>query len=153
MKTKEFIEKVEELGFEVNSNGSIISVKNSKEDYMTVADIGKENEFEVNTFNYLFYYVKDNTKKDLFDLMVKYASTPIEEREEEKEYYLKHKWLNLKHENVKYLVCTLSSDEYKLGTGFNGVGFKTQFTQKEIEEIKEKFDTDLGDFEIIEVEE
>lgn len=27
-----------------------------------------------------------------------------------------------------------------------------QFTKKEIEEIKEKFDTDLSDFELVEVE-
>lgn len=30
---------------------------------------------------------------------------------------------------------------------------KTKFTLKEIEEIKKKFDTDLADFEMVEVEE
>ncbi len=29
---------------------------------------------------------------------------------------------------------------------------KTEYTEKEIEEIKEKFDTDLSDFELVEVE-
>lgn len=33
------------------------------------------------------------------------------------------------------------------------IGYENQFTKKEIEEIKEKFDTDLADFEEVEVEE
>lgn len=51
-----------------------------------------------------------------------FSYTHPDYREEGKKFYLKHKWE------------------------------KKQFTFKEIEEIKEKFDTDLADFELVEVE-
>ena len=53
---------------------------------------------------------------------MEFAGTPPDEREERKKFYLRHKWEN------------------------------KQFTFKEIEEIKEKYDTDLADFELVEVE-
>lgn len=34
----------------------------------------------------------DDLKKKLFDIISKYTSTPIDEREEEKKFYLKHRY-------------------------------------------------------------
>lgn len=64
----------------------------------------------------------DDKDLNMIKAAVEFAETPIEDREEEKKFYLRHQWENKK------------------------------FTLKEIEEIKEKFNTDLADFELVEVE-
>lgn len=85
---------------------------------------------------------------------VEFAETPIDEREEEKEFYLKHRWLRclggcaLLHESTKFHTFVLMG-----GFGEVPKDYKMKFTQKEIDEIKEKYNTDLSDFEMIEVEE
>lgn len=53
------------------------------------------------------------------------------------EYY----YLNLDRDNENY---------YYLDSMYGDSSYQTEFTLKEIEEIKEKFDTDLADFEIVE---
>lgn len=80
---------------------------------------------------------------------VKFAETPLDEREEEKEYYLKHRWLRSRSKNM--IVNKDCLDEYFLSDEFQSDDYQTQFTLKEIEEIKKKFDTDLADFELVEV--
>ena len=84
---------------------------------------------------------------------VKFAETPPEDREEEQKFYLRHRWITDK-DFYMYLRKT-SYDDKKMSFGvinFSGNdGLK--FTLKEIEEIKEKFGTDLKDFELVEVEE
>ena len=121
MKTKEFIRRVEELGFE----------------------------YEKATERAWDWIDKDVQEK-LFDLLIEYAKTPIEDREEEKKFYLRHKWLNLDTDNYLHLdvddgSCMLDDDEEFSYT-------KIKLTEKEIKEIKKKFDTDLADFELVEVE-
>lgn len=67
-----------------------------------------------------------------------------------KTYYLKHKWISDGRE--QYLKLNGRTGRYFLG-GFNLYMLPTwqgDFTEKEIEEIKKKFDTTLSDFEMIE---
>lgn len=104
--------------------------------------------------NYYYAYDKlcNEDKEKLFELLVEYARTPIDEREEEKKYYLKHKWLRclggcaLLHESTKFHTFVLMG-----GFGEVPKDYKMKFTQKEIDEIKEKYNTDLSDFEMVEV--
>lgn len=81
---------------------------------------------------------------------VKFAETPIEEREEEKKFYLRHKWMA--YENENNLTLCFPTGKYYLSHSTENNGYKTTFTLKEIEEIKKEFDTDLKDFELVEVE-
>lgn len=82
---------------------------------------------------------------------IEYAETPPEDREEEKKFYLRHRWLeNWRDSN--YLNFELSGNYYGLNDKREVFWAKTKFTFKEIEEIKEKLDTDLNDFELVEVE-
>ena len=80
---------------------------------------------------------------------IEYGRTPIEERKEEKKYYLRlsifsyNEWNYLKLERV--------TEKYLFGSEEEIEGYQTQFTQKEIEELKEKYN--LDSFEIVEVEE
>lgn len=78
------------------------------------------------------------------------AGTPLDKREPEKKYYLRHKFLALTFSTLRaYLI--LDRDEYVLGSADFNEKRKTQFTKKEIENIKKEFDVTLSDFEMIEV--
>ena len=81
---------------------------------------------------------------------IELAETPLDEREEEKKYYIKHRFVN-DYTTQKYFNFTETGVAI-LSNRLEGMGFKTKFTKAEIEELKEKFDTDLNDFELIEVE-
>ena len=83
---------------------------------------------------------------------VEFAETPPEDREEEKKFYLEHRWLDSENE-ANYLNFEIDEFYYSLDSKPEVSWVKTKFTLKEIEEIKEKFDTDLADFELVEVEE
>ena len=91
--------------------------------------------------------------EELYKLCFEYACTPVEDREEEKKYYLRHRWLTeggfyrfVKHHTKAY------GKKYELASWTFGDTSDMQYTLKEIEEIKKKFDTDLKDFELVEVE-
>ena len=133
MKTKEFIERVKSLGLDVEY------------DYHSY-----EENLEVVLFNALIANVSNDCE---YELLVEYSSTPIEERdkekneaEKEKKYYLKHKWMSFKRE--RYLKCI--GGEYCLHDTAQSTKHKMKFTQGEIDKIKAKFGTDLNDFEMIE---
>ena len=107
--------------------------------------------------NCIFFDINYCDEKDfnMIKAAVEFAETPLEDREEEKKFYLKHRWVT---HSVWYLY--LYRDKY----GRMGVSrftediedqelgrIQVKFTLNEIEEIKEKFNTDLADFELVEV--
>lgn len=145
MKTNEFIEKVEELGYDIEIDWPTIFIKC---DGCILARVDKARAYTINTK--AAFEVKN--AEELFDLCVEYARTPIEEREEEKKYYLRMS-------DGFYIVCdkylnfNKSAKHYVLHSKHQNDSYKTQFTQKEIDEIKEKFNTDLSEFEQIPVDE
>lgn len=85
---------------------------------------------------------------------VEFSETPPEDREVEKKFLIQHKYLVSK---AFYPVCMVwhkLKDVYRpINCRVDNHIYKAQFTLKEIEEIKKKFDTDLKDFELVEVEE
>ena len=91
---------------------------------------------------------------DMIKAAVEFAETPLEDRVEEKKFYLKHRYLQSSFTNSNNILCySVSDDKLALGNGINFPKYKTYLTLEEIENIKEKFDTDLADFELVEVEE
>ncbi|MFR7350494.1 hypothetical protein [Peptoniphilus sp.] len=72
------------------------------------------------------------------------------ERENGKKYYLRHRFLEADFCN--YLNRHYKFKELYLNDKSQLAGMQTQFTQKEINEIKKRYNTDLKDFEQIEVE-
>lgn len=145
MKTKEFIKKIEKMGYDIEIAYDTIRVTY---DGGILARIDKVKPYTLDTK--ATFEVKH--VKELFDLCVEYARTPIEEREEEKKYYLRMS-------DGFYIVCdeylnfNKSAKHYVLHSKHQNDSYKTQFTQKEIDEIKEKFNTDLSEFEQIPVDE
>lgn len=146
MKTKEFIKRVEDLGYTIfSTNEPFIQIYDHRE--RILAEVSREKQYQININK------DEHITKTLFDLIVEYASTPAEDREEEKRYYLKHRWLTeggfyryVKHHTKAY------GKKYELASWTYGDTSDMQYTFKEIEEIKKKFDTDLSDFEMVEVE-
>lgn len=148
MKTKELIERVKELGFEIIRAGSHIDIMFN--DFI-VAGVYTD-QMHVMTFYSHEKLLLTNVDK-LFNLLVEYAKTPINEREEEKKFYLRHRYFRFYNGSSKYLGMDLVKYELDLCSKITYRWVKNQFTEKEVDEIKEKFNTDLGDFKKIEVEE
>ena len=90
MKTKEFIKNVEDLGFGVKICDSQIRIL-ANDFIISVVYIGRE--YMINTYKPVSLAFRN--EDELFDLIIKYAKTPIEERTEEKLYYLRHKYINI----------------------------------------------------------
>ena len=148
MKTKEFIKRVEELGFGVKVYDSQIRIL-ANDFIISVVYIGRE--YMINTYKPVSLAFRN--EDELFDLIIKYAKTPVEDRKEEKKFYLRHRWLKPRPIDKNYLNHWIGTNKYWLDYNNETENIQTQFNLKEIDEIKEKINTDLGDFKKTEVEE
>lgn len=88
---------------------------------------------------------------DIIRAALELAGTPLDKREPEKKYYLRHKFL-VSTLNVLGTYLIDRNNVYSLGLLDYYPDHQTQFTKKKIEEIKNKYDVTLEDFELIEVE-
>ena len=147
MKTKEFIKRVKELGYNCFTNKNYIFVSKS---YPLIANIALHKMYRITL------YTNDNK---LGELCVEYARTPIEERKEEEEeeekFYLKKikSFYDNYDEEYAFLNLDIEDNTFFLSDTPEYDNCNTQFTQKEIDEIKVKFNTDLSEFVQIPVEE
>lgn len=160
MKTNEFIKAVENLGFciEYYKNPFSNIKSNCAYDLITISvnnqvlvKIWTNCQYAISTIsdghsNYLYGYDVD----ELYKLCFEYACTPVEDREEEKEFYLKHRWI--KGCVIMYLYRNELNGYCYLGENKCKPHRQRMFTLEEIKELKEKFNTDLSDFELVEVE-
>lgn len=149
MKTKEFVKEVRAMGLDAAESEKSISIY---EGFGQVAYINKYKIFCVNTDYDSFYNLSKELQEKLYNLMDEYTRTPLEDREEPQKYYLMNKWLK-NIDNHKCFLNRFLDSYYFLGNITEISSFKTQFTQAEIDEIKEKFNVSLKDFEKIPVEE
>ena len=122
-----------------------------------IGDSDCKNEIVINKYslNELWISIVDCQDNDLkvIKAAIEFAETDPEDREEEKKFYLKHSYFQ-DHIGGKQYFCIRISGGYPLLKSFpTPHADKIEFTLKEIEEIKKKFDTDLKDFELVEVEE
>lgn len=133
MKTKELIKYFEDEGYETMfddyfDKGVLFIDKN----YGTLLCVLKSDRIDTDycAFNNLDYLKKQEYYKVIFD----YLMTPIEEREEEKKYYLKQIGIGNNHSFLNYdsSICEYSTyDKREFGT------YQTQFTQSEIDNMPE----------------
>ena len=79
MKTREFVEKVNTLGFGVVILDLDVVVENSSGSNLLV--IQKSNQYVLDTDWSYFELLKDELQAELFGIAVEYASTKPEERE------------------------------------------------------------------------
>lgn len=132
MKTSEFRKYLEEKGWDFKEDKNCFDILN-------LGLVFKDS----NSIDICIMYCQN----DLFENIYKYARTPLEEREEEKKYYLmfpkdfiysKNSCLNFDRDKKRY--CKDCKRE--------SINYKTKFTQKEIDEMP--FDTKF--FEKVESE-
>lgn len=163
IKTKEFIEKVEKLGFTIEYYKNPFSNIKSNCDYdlitisannQVLVKIWTNCQYAISTISdghssYLYGYDVD----ELYKLCFEYTSTPVEEREEEKKYYLIHRYFRIAGGGSGFFTIENASGLSFLKYKTNLDHYSQKFTEKEIEELKEKLNTNLADFEMVEVEE
>jgi hypothetical protein len=150
MKTKEFIEKVKKLGFTIEYYKNPFSNIKSNCDYdlitisannQVLVKIWANCQYAISTISdghscYLYGYDVD----ELYKVCFEYANTPSEDREEEKKYYLKHRFLTSLLRDMKYSFINYDTKYNDIYLSSNEAldYVKTKFTLKEIEEIKKK---------------
>ena len=115
-----------------------------------------DNQFEISkTEEHLIIfplgYVEVPYEFEMLKKVIELAETPLDEREDEKRYYIKHRFIN--DYTTKKYINLFTTGNAVLSDRHEGRNCQTKFTKAEIEELKEKFDTDLSDFELIEAEE
>lgn len=147
MRTKEFIKQVEELGYEVDiRNGEMRISWYGKE----CVCIDLEHQFGI----YIYWRNLGNNAHRLFVICMEYARTPIKAREEDEKFYLqkmKSFYDDDYDEEYAFLNLDMAYITFFLGDAGQEYDCKTQFTQKEIDKIKQEQHTDLSEFKQIPV--
>ncbi len=124
MKTSEFIKRVEELGYVTDKDNWYVYVRNKRFTVATVSET-RVNAIEANLRH-------ADIPNKLFDLIVEYAKTPLEDREEPKRYYLRPKGMKLIRTNFVFNYYVNDGDWSLYGKDETRLA-KTRFTLKELE--------------------
>lgn len=146
--TKEFIKEVKKLGFIVEEDTGAIEIYLNNE---RIAYVYRYEIFSANTAYIPFDVLSKKFVEKLYNLIDAYARTPLEEREEPQKYYLKligsknNRWNYLNYNTINDFL-ELDSEKYKSYA-------EIQFTDKELDKLREKFGITFNDFEKIPVEE
>lgn len=145
MLTKDFIKEVKAMGFVAIVGDGYFRVKDSEGYNVAYVSNAITHMFDI-AYN-AFKNLQENDKNNLFDLLVEYTRTPLEEREEQERFFLKFKIeIGGKYEYLNYYK---EEDELTLDNSLETSSFQTLFTDKELEKLKEKFEVTLSDFEKI----
>ena len=130
MRTKEFISKVEALGYRVDCSWGTIYIK---ERSRTVISLEYVEEWDIDTDYLGFDEMRWADKKSLMRIVLEFLLTDPADREEEKRYRLR---LNAPIvENPLYLHYGGYSKNFSIACLGNGDTFKTIFTESEIAEM------------------
>lgn len=161
IKTKEFIEKVRKLGFTIEYYKNPFSnVKSSDCDLITIyhkdrilVKVWTNCRYAISTISdghscFINGYDVDK----LYKLCFEYANTPVMDRELEKKFYLKHRYFRIAGGGSGFFTIENASGLSFLKYKTNLDHYSQKFTEKEIEELKEKLNTNLDGFEMVEVE-
>lgn len=154
MTYKEFKKVISEIASKYDLNLNVTEdMKNIyvKVDDAICAQANKIMPCFMNTDTGGLYYLSEEARLEILEALYKLSRTPIDERRKDMEYYLKHRFL-IDGYGDAFLTHTKSDDAWFLSDEGHFGNYQTQFTQDEIDEIKKKYNTDLKDFEIIEVD-
>lgn len=137
MKTKDFIERVEALNFVVKTKRNITGLIGfTNENGETLISVNENFAYHFNTNYEAFKQLHLRDKRQLANIGWEYASTPLEERKEEKKYLVEikttdstlHLWRATDGSEDTDLI-----NEDRLTTG------QRHFTKNEIESIDDRF--------------
>lgn len=160
IKTKELIEKVSKLGFDIECHKNPFSNVKSNYDLITISannqvlvEIWTNCRYAISTISDGHScFLNGYDVEELYKVCFEYANTPVEDREEEKKFLIKHKYLVSKANCQVNLAKNKEKNVYRvINCKVDNLVYQVQFTLNEIEEIKQKLNTDLADFELVEV--
>lgn len=142
MKTKEFIEKVETIGYKVGDGKKVKIIRDS--DGCIILSVYEDRQYNIDSD----YGV--SLTPELFSLAVEYAKTPISKRSAK--YHVAIKGLSLSNGEKLYLNFDPINSNYFVSN--LNVYFKNKFTEDEINELVNDSDFFLqtGNYETDEVE-
>lgn len=150
MKTKEFVNKVEALGYEVSYDWGTLYIKRNR---FTILDLGNAENWDIDTDYPEFERMGWNDKKELMTIVSEYMLTDPIDRKEEKRYYLRFIHPNILGAREPFYLhlhhSESAKDYYDIGTVKAPFGNKLQtiFTESEIAQM------DITGFEKVEVSE
>lgn len=148
MTIKEVIKEVERMKLEADTiiGKDLLVIYCGRE---PIASIDLKTKLKINTDYWAFTnLLAEDEREKIYVLLTKLAETDPQDRGEEKKYYLRHKWIGGNYTN--YLNFDING-KFEIESKATNLKFQTKFTQKEIDKIKIKFNTNLEDFEIVEV--
>ena len=139
-----------ENGWTTTSEATLYRIEKEYKDSTNYIVIGKFNR------NVIFLKNEMCTPGDFIVIKaaIKLAETPTGERIPEEKFYLQHRWMKFQgnKDTEKYYRLNIATGIPCLGSKFQDEDDQTEFTKKEIEEIKKKYKTSLEDYELVEVE-
>lgn len=146
MKTKTFISELEALGMTVETGAMTYILYEGD----AVARTYIRDEGVIDTDYMKFRELSEARKAFLLKLLYKYARTPIEDRGEDKKYYI-----TMKHINSQFNYFNYAHDEkpHIINSSTHSSAYQTKFTKEEIKkyDLQKFVDNEL--FELIPVEE
>lgn len=158
MKRKEMIKKLENNFEDIFAKKDIdgdlyVYCESIVGTYETICRIDENKQYEFLLYNEYHLMLEDNDEEQekLFDIIVEYSKTPIEEREEEPryQYYIPSVQgleVSSGQRDSLFLNYDTGTGKWVFSTNNNGCGFQTIFTYKELEkygidpqELREKY--------------
>ena len=148
MKTKDFIEKVGALGYEVSYEWVTLYIKRNG---FTILDLGNAENWDIDTDYPEFERMGWNDKKELMTIVSEYMLTDPIDRKEEKRYWLRYDvppLLRKGHAKPSYLtICRIDGTTDTSDSPIEYEGFQKIFSEAEIAQM------DITGFKEVEVEE
>lgn len=132
--TEELKREIKNLGFNTREDYRLMEVTSSVGD--TLAKISKVQTHALNVLypEFIIRTIPD-VQENLYNLLDRYARTPIEKREEEKKYRLRLDVNNKIENNWQILGKNREDGAYHIGLGRGSDKWQTTFTQAEIDEM------------------
>ena len=140
MRTSELKKIVEDNGFQFEKGSRIIYIKSGGLVYIRLLT---DSYFDMQMVNGTSILTK--SARTVAKACLEYLETPLEEREKEKKYYLK---FPKEFSNCGYLNFKTDDNKYLVSGKIQEWNYKTQFTQKEIDEMP--FDTNFFEKVLVE---
>ena len=146
MKTKEFIAKVEALGFLVHDGHCYLEVEDTEGE--DIVDILKTKRWVYDCEHVGFESLHEVKQTELMEFVTEYVTTQVKDREEEKRSYLRNVSPLLRGSGRGYLAKNKDTLEYyALSLKCSEEFYQTIFTESEINQM------DITGFERVEVTE
>lgn len=129
MKTKEFIKTIEDMGLFVEETTDHFVVAKEKDGKFWTAIVYKREVGVVETWGHRTNNLDRDQNEKMAKIVIEYALTPLDEREEPKRYYVKHTKLGRKSDCVN---LDKSNDELIINTTAENALYQTIFTKQEL---------------------